>query len=148
MQLKKTVFFSILTLALSTPAYAVDKLGDAEAKNIAEKMLDTLVSARAEFDKSFNQTGNGEDYLIKVVKPLNKAISEWPKQHQDNRAIFPYFACHQAAIDLKQYTDEKVYPKPGSDGTWLNHVAKNYRNDLAACKSSIQKPDLSLKNIQ
>lgn len=138
----KTILFSIVLL-LSVNAQAAE-LTDADAAKKAARM-EQLVSKSQERLNSLIKLNGRSQYDTIVRAPLQAELDAWPKQHQDNRAIFPYYACQQAAASLIQYGDG--WKHEDKTKAWRDHVIKTFRADQQACKDSIAKPDLSLKNV-
>lgn len=111
---------------------------------MAVRMEQTLAESRQALNLLID--GKARDQWHSHVRmSVQRTLTEWPAEHLDNRAIFPYFSCRQAAASLLQYGDAWAR----NDGkAWSSHVVKNFRSDYAACRAAIIKPDLSLKDIR
>lgn len=143
--MKKIVLLLVCGLVgwLVGQAYAAE-LTDAKAGEIAKNMLVTI--ERAKTHAEILKVSDTADFYKFVQKPLLSMIKSWPEDHLDNRAIFPYSECRQAAVDLIQVGKTRV----GIDrsANWKKYIAKRFNESYQGCRKSIKNPDLSSKDVQ
>lgn len=139
----KKLIAVLLLVGLVGPTYATG-LTDAKASDIAKHML--VAIDRAKKHTVTLNDGDRTEFFQNVQNPLMSALKSWPVDHLDNRAIFPYSECRQAATDLIQVGKVRV----GADGnaTWGKYISKRFVESYQGCRTSIKNPDLSLKDIQ
>ncbi|KIO49613.1 hypothetical protein [Nitrosospira sp. NpAV] len=136
---------AVLAMVLAAPVFAGENdLSDAEAKKIARHMLASIEAGRADL-----RDANKESYQMQVRPKLEALIKSWPETNGGNRAIFPYFDCQQAVIDLMGYADTFFLLADGKGNRELRQRRKSqFENSNTGCASSIKNPDMSLKDIQ
>lgn len=133
-----------IAFAVLLPTAAFAELSDAEAKRIAISMDKTVTKARADLNDMI-EAGARVNYATLRAK-VSAALHAWPAQNLGNRAAFPYFECKQAASDLLQYGD--AWSRNEQNKGWRDRLANKFRESNAGCKRAIQRPDMSLKDIQ
>lgn len=138
----KKILFSVAFLAAANAGAA--ELTDAAAAEQAVRLEATISKSQERLNSLIKLNGRSQ-YENTVRNPLQAELDAWPKQHRDNRAAFPYYACQQAAAALIQYGDG--WNAGDKRKEWRDRVVKNFRTDHQACKASLAKPDLSLKNV-
>ena len=144
--LKQLIVLAVAIVAASNALSA--PLTDADAKQLAKGMAAQLVEARSQLNKLI-EAENPAAYAAQVRAPLNAKLRAWPDQNLEGRAIFPYFACKDAALALLQYGDAWARPTNKSlDQTWRDRKIAQFRESQAACSGAIKNPDLSLKDIR
>lgn len=136
----------ILTMAmLFAAATMAAELSDADAAKQAARMEQTISKSQERLNSLIKLNGRSQyDGIVRAS--LQAELDAWPKDHLDNRAIFPYYACRQAAVTLMQYGD--AWKNNDQSKVWRDHVTKNFRTDQQDCRDSIAKPNMSLKNIR
>jgi hypothetical protein len=133
-----------IVLSMLLPIAAFADLSDADAKRIAVSMDKTITKARADLNDMI-QNGVRVNYATLRAK-VSSELQAWPAQNLGNRAAFPYFECQQAARDLLQYGDS--WSRNDQNRQWRDRAASQFRESHTGCKRAIQRPDMSLKNIQ
>src|SRR5690606_26913620 len=107
--------------------------------------LEATIAKSQERLNSLIKLNGRSQYETTVRGPLQSELNAWPKQDRAHSAIFPYYACQQAAAALIQYGDG--WKDDNQSKEWRARVVGNFRTDHQACKASLIKPDLSLKNV-
>lgn len=138
-------FLFFVAMLLLTGCVIAGELTDSEANQHAVRMEKSVTATQDSLNRLM-ASGDRNSYRAEVRDIVQAALDSWPDQNLSNRAIFPYFSCKQAAIDLLQYGDAWVRGEQSK--TWREKVTKNFHSDHNACKVSLKKPDLSLKDIQ
>lgn len=138
----RVLLFVALLVAFGT---AAAEITDASAKQQAIRMEKMVVKARGNLNQLI-ESGERHRYRTVVRDPIQFALDAWPTSGNANRALFPYFSCQQAAIDLLQYGDAWV--RNDRDKGWRDRAIKNFREDHKSCQQAIAKPDMTLKDIQ
>lgn len=133
-----------IVLSMLLPVSALADLSDGEAKRLAVSMDKTITKARSDLNDMI-QNGARVNYATLRAK-VSSELQSWPAQNLANRAAFPYFECQQAARDLLQYGDS--WNRNDQNKLWRDRTASQFRESQDGCKRAIQRPDMSLKNIQ
>lgn len=142
------VVMFVITMLVATQVFAGDKeLSDADAKKIAQNMVAVIDKAKKNLVLA-TETNDRVGYRNHVYVPINAAINKWPEDHLRNRVIFPYFSCREAAMFFVDYAQTYVTKDSVGNRMMRESSIKNFNKSYLECKSSIKKPDMSLKEIR
>lgn len=141
--MKRTIAI-LAGIFLSLCAHAAE-ITDATAKQQAIRMEKLVARAKNGLNQLI-ESGERHRYRTVVRDSVQFALDAWPGSGNENRPLFPYFACRQAAVDLLQYGDAWV--RNDRDKSWRDHAVKNFRADHKECQRAIAKPDMSLKEVR
>ena len=122
---------------------------DADAKKLAMGMNTQLSESRDQLNKLI-KAGNPAAYRAQVNEPLWSKLRAWPDKNLEGRAIFPYYACKEAALLLLQYGDAWALPSSNKsmDKAWREKKVGQFRESQEECSAAIKNPDMSLKDIR
>lgn len=111
--------------------------------------MQAAIEAAQKVTRDAIDTRDRNGYYKFVRTPLRKEVQAWPEFHRKNRAIFPYQQCYQAALDYIEYADTFFTATDDvRNRQYRDHNQKQFAKTGQACKASIKKPDMSLKDIQ
>lgn len=140
---KYLLMAAVFALPISAHAYLSDK----EAKSKAQSMIVLVDKAKKDFQSAL-ETNDRAGYYEYVHKPLSDAVQNWPQRDLKNRAIFPYFQCMQTVNDYLNYTESFLVKDSVRNRQYRERVNSDFNKSYQACKASIKKPDMSLKEIE
>lgn len=139
--------FALISAATTPTAYAAG-VSDKEANAIAKRMLGAIDHAKKTAQQAI-ETGDRDGYFKYGAAQLRKEIQGWPDMTLQNKAIFPYQQCHQAGLDFIDLADTYFAFKDSvRNRQHRDYVEKQFAKTYLDCKSSIKKPDMSLKDIR
>lgn len=119
--------------ALVSCGVSAAEISDVAARDRAIRMEKIVTLARDGLSRMI-KADDRDQYRYGIRDGVQSALDNWPKESNDTRALQPYWACKQAAVDLLQYGD--AWARRDESKAWREHVMKNFRADLDDCRGA------------
>lgn len=144
--MNKAVLFAIaLSLPIAGMAQVEEFYSDTQAAAMAKELRKEAVSLRDKVEASCGKE-TATAALGAMAESASDKVSAWPNDHLKYRALFPYHACRQTMANVNAQATSCAIGR--YQGEAKAHDQKVWARDLAECDASIEKPDLSLKEIE